>query len=86
MTTKQRINKYNLELTADEAYTLQLLLAFVAGDSESYRIYEKLCELTGEEMDTEDFNRAVFAIEGCYSHPNKEIETGEDESVVIRFN
>lgn len=84
MTTKPLTKNYNLELTPDEVYTLQILLAFVAGDSESYRIYEKLIELTGEEMDTYDFDRVVFSVEGC-CYANK-VEHNEDESVVIRFN
>ena len=77
-------NKYNLELTCDEAYTLQILLGYVAGDIESSQINEKLENLTGEEMTTYDFDRVVFSFEngGCCSTV---INTREDESVVIRF-
>lgn len=76
--------KYALVLTQDEAYTLQILLGFVAADSECYSIAQKLVDLTNEEMDTYDFDRIVFSVEGC-CYSNK-VEANEDESVVIRFN
>ena len=82
-TMKMKKETYNLELTPDEAYTLQILLGFVAGDSESYSIAEKLDNLTNEEVDTYDYDRVVFAVEGC-CYSNK-IETSKDEFVVIRF-
>ena len=75
--------KYALILTSDEVYTLQILLGFVAADAECYSISNKLLDLTGEEMDTYDFDRIVFTVEG-YGCANK-VETNEDESVVIRF-
>ena len=83
-TVKMKKETYNLELTLDEAYTLQILLGFVAGDSESYSISKKLAYLTEEEMDTYDYDRVVFAVEGCCCYSNK-IETSKDESVAIRF-
>jgi hypothetical protein len=75
--------KYALILTPDEVYTLQILLGFVASDSECYSVQKKLVDLTDEEMDTYDFDRVVFSVEG-YGYTNK-IETGEDESIVIRL-
>lgn len=76
--------KYALILTPDECYTLQILLGFVANDNECYSVSRKLLDLTNEEMDTCDFDRIVFTVEG-YDCANK-VETNEDESVVIRFN
>ena len=75
--------KYALILTSDEIYTLQILLGFVASDSECYSVAGKLVDLVGEEMDTYDFDRVSFSIEGC-CYANK-VEHNEDESVVIRL-
>jgi hypothetical protein len=73
---------YTLTLTEHEVYTLQILLGFVA-DKECYSVSQKLVDLTGEEMEACDYDRAVFFVEG-YGYTNK-IETGEDESIVIRL-
>lgn len=54
---------YTLELNEHEAYTLQLLLGFVAGDSEVYSMTTKLEALTGDEMGCEDFDRVKFTVE-----------------------
>lgn len=55
---------YTLELSEDEAYTLQLLLGFVAADKEVYSISSKIDALTGVYMDCEDFDRVSFSVEG----------------------
>jgi hypothetical protein len=74
---------YTLTLTENEVYTLQVVLGFVAADKECYSVSQKLVDLTGEEMDAYDYDRVVFAVEGC-CYGNK-IETAEDESIVIRL-
>ena len=76
---------YNITLTEDEVYTLQILLGFVACDQECNSISEKLEEVSGECVDLEDYERVSFYVEN--------MDTGvvvgsvnEAETVVIRFN
>ena len=85
MVTKVKDNMYNITLTEDEVYTLQILLGFVACDQECNSISEKLEEVSGECVDLEDYERVSFSVEN--------MDTGmvvgsvnEAETVVIRFN
>ena len=85
MVTKVKDNLYNITLTEDEVYTLQILLGFVACDQECSSISEKLEEVSGECVDLEDYERVSFSVEN--------MDTGvvigsvnEAETVVIRFN
>lgn len=78
-------NSYNITLTENELYTLQILLGFVACDQECSKISEKLEEVSGECVDLEDYERVQFSVEN--------MDTGvvvgkvnEAETVVIRFN
>lgn len=74
---------YTLNLTEHEAYTLQLLLGFVAADNEVYSLSRKLGDLTGYETDTYDFDRVVFTVEG--NNTGTEVVTDEHSNVVIRI-
>ena len=85
MVTKVKDNMYNVALTENELYTLQILLGFVACDQECNSISEKLEEVSGECVDLEDYERVSFSVEN--------MDTGvvvgsvnEAETVVIRFN
>ena len=85
MVTKVKDTLYNITLTEDEVYTLQILLGFVACDQECSSISEKLEEVSGEEVDLYDYERVQFSVEN--------MDTGvvvgsvnEAETVVIRFN
>lgn len=85
MVTKVKDNMYNITLTENEVYTLQILLGFVACDQECNSISEKLEEVSGECVDLEDYERVSFSVEN--------MDTGvvvgsvnEAETVVIRFN
>ena len=85
MVTKVNNPLYNITLTEDEVYTLQILLGFVACDQECNSISEKLEEVSGECVDLEDYERVSFSVEN--------MDTGivvgsvyEAETVVIRFN
>jgi len=78
-----KVKGCTLQLTENEAYTLQILLGFVASDVECYSISEKLLNETDEEMGEYDFNRAQFSVEGF--NTSKIVELEEDQSVVIRF-
>ena len=85
MVTKVKDNLYNVTLTENEVYTLQILLGFVACDQECNSISEKLEEVSGECVDLEDYERVSFSVEN--------MDTGvvvgsvnEAETVVIRFN
>ena len=85
MVTKVKDNMYNITLTENEVYTLQILLGFVACDQECASISEKLEEVSGECVDLEDYERVSFSVEN--------MDTGvvvgsvnEAETVVIRFN
>ena len=85
MVTKVKDNLYNVALTENELYTLQILLGFVACDQECNSISEKLEEVSGECVDLEDYERVSFSVEN--------MDTGvvvgsvnEAETVVIRFN
>ncbi len=85
MVTKVNNVLYNITLTENEVYTLQILLGFVACDQECSSISEKLEEASGEEVDLYDYERVSFSVEN--------MDTGvivgkvnEAETVVIRFN
>jgi len=85
MVTKVKDTLYNITLTEDELYTLQILLGFVACDQECNSVSMKLEEVSGECVDLEDYERASFSVEN--------MDTGvvvgsvnEAETVVIRFN
>ena len=85
MVTKVKDTLYNITLTEDELYTLQILLGFVACDQECNSISEKLEEVSGECVELEDYERVQFSVEN--------MDTGvvvgsvnEAETVVIRFN
>ena len=85
MVTKVKDTLYNITLTENELYTLQILLGFVACDQECNSISEKLEEVSGECVDLEDYERVQFSVEN--------MDTGvvvgsvnEAETVVIRFN
>ena len=85
MVTKVKDTLYNITLTEDEVYTLQILLGFVACDQECNSISKKLEEASGECVDLEDYGRVQFSVES--------MDTGvvvgsvnEAETVVIRFN
>ena len=85
MVTKVNNPLYNITLTENEVYTLQILLGFVACDQECNSISEKLEEVSGECVDLEDYERVQFSVEN--------MDTGvvvgsvnEAETVVIRFN
>ncbi len=85
MVTKVKDTLYNITLTENELYTLQILLGFVACDQECSSISEKLEEVSGECVDLEDYERVSFSVEN--------MDTGvvvgkvnEAETVVIRFN
>ena len=85
MVTKVKDTLYNITLTENELYTLQILLGFVACDQECSSISEKLADVSGEEVDLYDYERASFSVEN--------MDTGvvvgsvnEAETVVIRFN
>ena len=81
-----RVNNplYNITLTENELYTLQILLGFVACDQECSSISMKLEEVSGECVDLEDYERASFSVENMDT--GKVILTSEAETVVIRFN
>lgn len=85
MVTRVENSLYNITLTEDEVYTLQILLGFVACDQECSSISEKLEEVSGECVELEDYERVSFSVEN--------MDTGvvvgkvnEAETVVIRFN
>lgn len=84
MVTRVENSLYNITLTEDEVYTLQILLGFVACDKECSKISEKLEEATGECVELEDYERVQFSVENLDT--GKIILTTEAESVVIRFN
>lgn len=84
MVTRVENSLYNITLTEDEVYTLQILLGFVACDKECASVSEKLEEATGECVELEDYERVQFSVENLDT--GKIILTTEAESVVIRFN
>lgn len=79
---------YNLELSADEIYTLQILLGFVACDQECNSISEKLEEVSGECVDLEDYERVSFSVESMDTGVviGKMASDYDEATVVIRFN
>lgn len=85
MVTKVKDTLYNITLTENEVYTLQILLGFVACDQECNSISMKLEEVSGECVDLYDYERVSFSVES--------MDTGvvigsvnEAETVVIRFS
>lgn len=84
MVTRVENSLYNITLTEDEIYTLQILLGFVACDEECNSIQVKLEEATGECVELEDYERVQFSVENLDT--GKVILTSEAETVVIRFN
>ena len=84
MVTKVKDTLYNITLTEDEVYTLQILLGFVACDKECNSIQVKLEEATGECVELEDYERVQFSVDNLDT--GIIILTTEAESVVIRFN
>ena len=79
---------YNLELSPDELYTLQILLGFVACDQECNSISEKLEEVSGECVDLEDYERVSFSVESMDTGIviGKMASDYDEATVVIRFN
>jgi len=57
---KYKHDGHQVSLTSDEVYTLLLLLGKVAGDDESYDIYEKLSHLIDKELESEDYEKVRF--------------------------
>lgn len=84
MVTKVKDTLYNITLTENELYTLQILLGFVACDQECSSISEKLEFVSGDCVDLEDYERVSFSVENMDT--GKVILTPEAETVVIRFN
>ena len=88
MVTKVKDTLYNITLTEDEIYTLQILLGFVACDKECSKISEKLEEATGECVDLEDYERVSFSVESMDTGVviGKMASDYDEATVVIRFN
>ena len=88
MVTKVKDNMYNITLTDDELYTLQILLGFVACDQECSSISEKLEEVSGECVDLEDYERVQFSVENMDTGVviGKMASDYDEATVVIRFN
>lgn len=84
MVKKVDSNSITLKLTDDEAYTLQILLGFVARDKECNSIADKLSYQTGVEMDMEDYGRVYFSVESEDGLSSEKVP--EENNVVIRFN
>ena len=74
----------NLPLTLDEAYTLQVLLGFVANDDEAYKVLAKLVALTGEEMECEDYERLWVSLDSATT--GTVLKSNANENIVIRIN
>ena len=83
-----KTNRFNLELTEDEVYTLQILLGFVACDQECNSISEKLEEVSGECVELEDYERVQFSVENMDTGVviGKMASDYDEATVVIRFN
>lgn len=88
MVTKVNNTLYNITLTEDEVYTLQILLGFVACDQECNSISEKLEEVSGECVDLEDYGRVAFYVESMDTGVviGKMASDYQEATVVIRFN
>ena len=88
MVTKVKDNLYNITLTEDELYTLQIILGFVACDQECSSISEKLEEASGECVDLEDYERVSFSVESMDTGVviGKMASDYDEATVVIRFN
>ena len=88
MVTKVNNPSYNITLTEDEVYTLQILLGFVACDQECNSISEKLEEVSGECVDLEDYERVSFSVENMDTGVviGKMASDYDEATVVIRFN
>ena len=87
MVTKVKDTLYNITLTENEVYTLQILLGFVACDQECNSISEKLEEVSGEEVDLYDYERASFSVENMDTGVVVgRLASDYEATVVIRFN
>ena len=88
MVTKVKDTLYNITLTENEAYTLQILLGFAACDQECNSISEKLEEVSGECVDLEDYERVSFSVESMDTGVviGKMASDYDEATVVIRFN
>lgn len=72
-------NRHKVSLTTDEVYTLLLLLGKVAGDNESYNLYERLSCMLEREVLMEDFDKVKFVGETQDECWYIRIEEGEKE-------
>ena len=88
MVTKVKDNLYNVALTENELYTLQILLGFVACDQECNSISMKLEEVSGECVELEDYERVSFSVESMDTGVviGKMASDYDEATVVIRFN
>ena len=88
MVTKVKDNMYNITLTENEVYTLQILLGFVACDQECSSISMKLEAVSGECVDLEDYERVSFSVESMDTGVviGKMASDYDEATVVIRFN
>lgn len=59
----KRDASYSVNLTEDEIYTLQILLAYVGGDDQACSVGSKLAHLMGD-VEEEDYNAVMFNDEG----------------------
>jgi hypothetical protein len=84
MVAKVKDSDYTLTLTADEIYTLQILLGFVVCDAECNSIIVKLEDIVEEEMMCEDYDRATFSVVNMDT--GAVVSSIENHSVAIRFN
>ena len=88
MVTKVKDTLYNITLTENEVYTLQILLGFVACDQECNSVSMKLEEVSGECVDLEDYGRVSFSVENMDTGVviGKMASDYDEATVVIRFN
>ena len=88
MVTKVKDTLYNITLTENEVYTLQILLGFVACDQECNSISRKLEGVSGECVDLEDYERVAFYVENMDTGVviGKMASDYDEATVVIRFN
>lgn len=87
MVTRVKDSLYNIPLSEDEIYTLQILLGFVACDEECNSIQTKLDDAVGEEVDAEDYDRVTFLLlSNITGEVLDTLATDDEASVVIRFN
>lgn len=72
-------NGHRVTLTTNEVYTLLLLIGRVAGDDESYSLYDKLSYFLDRELDVGDYEKVVFVGETESEDWCIRIEEGEKE-------